>query len=544
LRRSPRTSRCCSWPTTCTRAIRPRCAGWPISREGSTAFRSQRWRHPGPPSRRSGCGSTTLAIPGVGVRLPQPLRLSATCELIARRLAGPQEFARACQVATGGNPWLLRELLEAARTRARPTAESAALVAGLAGGRVRPAVLARIGRLDPASAQLARAVAVLGDGCELRHAQGLARIGSAAALAALPALVTAGVLADDQPLAFAHPLLRTAVYLDMPAPVRAAEHQRAAALLHAANADPEAVAHHLLAAEPAGEEWALEVLGESAKTAMARGAPESAVAYLRRALLDPGPAARFACGAALARQRDAAAGRQGALEVLEEALELARKARHYVPRSSPPAWIRWSHRAGPPTRGMLVAVLAGGEGSTRSSSCCSSASSASFAPWMERASLGGRPAAIGDGRGMRRRPRGVTQPAPSPSQVLCDGTADAAVALARRALAGCGARRCRRALRATAARRPRRARPGGRAAGGAARSRAGARRSPPAGSIMGQGIGLGWRALIQCLAGSVTEAENDGRASLRDPVGNGSPPGRARGRLRGCVGIDRAWRAG
>ena len=31
---------------------------------------------------------------------------------------------------------------------------------------------------------------------------------------------------------------------------------------------------------------------------------------------------------------------------------------------------------------------------------------------------------------------------------------------------------------------------------------------------MGQGIGLGWRALIQFLAGNVTEAENDGRASL------------------------------
>jgi hypothetical protein len=305
-----------------------------------------------------------LAIPGVAVRRPQPLGLSATYELIARSSGyePAEEFARACQVATGGNPWLLREVLGSAREAGlAPTAESAALVDALAGGRLGPAVLARIGRLNPAGVRLARAVAVLGDGCELRHAQALAGIGSAAALAALPALVTAGVLADDQPLEFAHPLLRSAVYRDLPAPVRAAEHQRAAALLHAANADPEAVAHHLLAAEPTGEDWALDVLGQSARTAMARGAPESAAAYLRRALLErPHREARAqvlrSLGNAMLRMGD-----QAALEVLEEALRLSGSpsVRAEIVAAGIDPLVA-SGRA-PDARTMLLAVLADAE---------------------------------------------------------------------------------------------------------------------------------------------------------------------------------------
>ena len=41
------------------------------------------------------------------------------------------------------------------------------------------------------------------------------------------------------------------------------------------------------------------------------------------------------------------------------------------------------------------------------------------------------------------------------------------------------------------------------------------------GSIMGQGVGLGWRALIQLVAGNVGETENDARASLAVLAGTG-----------------------
>src|SRR5262249_22659824 len=167
-------------------------------------------------------------------------------------------------------------------------------------------VLARIGRLEPAAARLARAVAVLGDECELVHARRLAGVGRDEAARVVAGLVAAGVLADRRPLAFEHPLVRSAVYLDMPAAVRASEHARAAALLHEVGARADQVAGQLLAAEPVGEEWAVAALAEAGHTALARGAPESAVPYLRRALAEaPGPALRaeqtLALGNALAR---------------------------------------------------------------------------------------------------------------------------------------------------------------------------------------------------------------------------------------------------
>jgi DNA-binding CsgD family transcriptional regulator len=48
------------------------------------------------------------------------------------------------------------------------------------------------------------------------------------------------------------------------------------------------------------------------------------------------------------------------------------------------------------------------------------------------------------------------------------------------------------------------------------------------GSLLGQGLGLSWRALIDLLAGNVTDAENDGRAALAvfaDTGLNGMEPG-------------------
>ena len=51
------------------------------------------------------------------------------------------------------------------------------------------------------------------------------------------------------------------------------------------------MALHLLATEPQGGPDVVEVLAEAARRSLARAAPESAVAYLRRALREPPPAA-------------------------------------------------------------------------------------------------------------------------------------------------------------------------------------------------------------------------------------------------------------
>jgi DNA-binding CsgD family transcriptional regulator len=64
-------------------------------------------------------------------------------------------------------------------------------------------------------------------------------------------------------------------------------HARAARLLGEAGADPERVAAHLLLVPPAADAQVVATLREAARRAGARGASESAVAYLRRALAEP-----------------------------------------------------------------------------------------------------------------------------------------------------------------------------------------------------------------------------------------------------------------
>ena len=121
---------------------------------------------------------------------------------------------------------------------------------------------------------------------ELDQAARLAGLAPADAARTADLLVGAGVL-DEPPLCFVHPLLRGAVYRDMAAADRAEAHGRSARLLAEGHANPAPVAKHLLATVPTGDSWTVEHLRAAAWEATTRGAPESAAAYLRRALLEP-----------------------------------------------------------------------------------------------------------------------------------------------------------------------------------------------------------------------------------------------------------------
>jgi DNA-binding CsgD family transcriptional regulator len=197
------------------------------------------------------------------------------------------ELSRACHRATGGNPFLTRELIrELAMAGADPA------VAALELGEVRPrsvsrSVLLRIGRLAPAAGRLARTLAVLGDGADLRLSAEHAELDPDEATSAAAALVEAGILADASPLRFLHPIIRTAVYADITEPERAREHERAAALLRARGAPQERVAVHLLVTAPGGDAGVVETLRDAARVALSRGATDTAAAFLRRALAEP-----------------------------------------------------------------------------------------------------------------------------------------------------------------------------------------------------------------------------------------------------------------
>jgi DNA-binding CsgD family transcriptional regulator len=198
-----------------------------------------------------------------------------------------EQFVTASHAVTGGNAFLLRELIRQLRADGiRPDEEAAAQVAALGPRSVARAVALRVARLGPAAGELARSAAVLGDGAQLRHAAMLAGVGLADAAAAADGLAGIGVFEPGTPLRFVHPIVRTAVHDDIPRASRGLRHAEAARLLAAEGADLDAVCAHLLVCEPAGSAEVVERLRAAAARAVGRGAPESAVAYLRRALAE------------------------------------------------------------------------------------------------------------------------------------------------------------------------------------------------------------------------------------------------------------------
>src|SRR5215831_1925505 len=198
-----------------------------------------------------------------------------------------EQFAAACHAVTGGNAFLLRELIQQLRADGiGPSEEAAALVAVLGPRSVARAVALRVARLGPAAGEVARAAAVLGDGAELRHAAALAGVGLPDAAAEADGLAGIGVFEPGTPLRFVHPIVRTAVYEDIPQAVRGLRHAEAARLLAAEGADLDAICAHLLVCEPTGSLEVVERLRSAAARAVGRGAPESAAGYLRRALAE------------------------------------------------------------------------------------------------------------------------------------------------------------------------------------------------------------------------------------------------------------------
>jgi DNA-binding CsgD family transcriptional regulator len=225
----------------------------------------------------------------------RPAALSvAACRDLVRRTLGTipsAAFQHACRELTGGNPLLLRGLL-------------AGLVAeGISGidadlphlrrltpGTVSRSVLLQLGRMPAAALAAARAVAVLGTAATVDRTRRLADLDADTCAEAIGALMAERLVEDEQSLRFVHPLVRSAVYQDLAVPVRQRWHQRAARMLDAEGAPQEEVAVHLLAAAAAGDPWTVDKLRQAAADARRRGAPDVAVACLRRALSEP-PAA-------------------------------------------------------------------------------------------------------------------------------------------------------------------------------------------------------------------------------------------------------------
>jgi len=155
-------------------------------------------------------------------------------------------------------------------------------------------VSGRLSRLPREATTLAQAVAILGDDADPRQAAALAGLDEEAGSEMADALARVDVLRPQPPLAFVHPLIGTAVYETLTPVERDRGHTRAARQLADSGAEPERVAAHLLRSRPGAGSLVVATLLEAAYRARARGASESAVAYLRRALAEPPSAAERA----------------------------------------------------------------------------------------------------------------------------------------------------------------------------------------------------------------------------------------------------------
>lgn len=233
-----------------------------------------------------------LSVDGAQVLRPAPLSGPAVAELTRRELGGEpdEQFVASCAEATGGNAFLVCELLRAlSREGTAPSSAAAAHIETLAPEAVTDRIMGWLVTLPDAGRAVVRSLAVLGEsGLPLlaQHAQ--VPMGTVREICAR--LEQAALIDDAEPLRFAHPLLARAAAGLLSAAERSDGHLLAARLLLDAGHPPDACANHLLVVRPAADPWVVSVLRRAAASAGVRGAPAEAIGYLERALAEPPPA--------------------------------------------------------------------------------------------------------------------------------------------------------------------------------------------------------------------------------------------------------------
>ncbi|MCW2954177.1 MAG: transcriptional regulator, LuxR family [Conexibacter sp.] len=229
-----------------------------------------------------------LAVPDVEIMRPRELSEAGSADWVRSELTGADpEFASACHTASGGNPFLLGELLESLRADGIvPDEAGANHVPTVSPRGVSHAILLRLAQLPPAATRLARAVVALGEDVELRHAAVLAGVDDGRAAELADALSELHVLADGRPVSVIHPVVGEAIRDDMRAGDAAALHAKAARLLGDDGRPPDRVAPHLMLSDAAGDPWVVRTLRDAAALARTRGAAETARRWLERALAE------------------------------------------------------------------------------------------------------------------------------------------------------------------------------------------------------------------------------------------------------------------
>ena len=219
----------------------------------------------------------------------------AVTDLVAG-LAGGKPDDGLLRLADGaaGNPLYLTELVAALdRSSGLTITEegTAELAGGSAPNSLSAAIADRLGFVAGPVREVLRAAALLGAEFAVRDLAIVLGRSVADLIPAVDEACAVGVLAESgHGLGFRHPLIRAALYDDMPTPVRAAWHRDAGRALAEAGASADRVARQLLRAtgEPGGpaepvDEWMLNWLARSADQLVGR-APGVAAELLTRAV--------------------------------------------------------------------------------------------------------------------------------------------------------------------------------------------------------------------------------------------------------------------
>ncbi len=199
-----------------------------------------------------------------------------------------QELCQAFGQASAGNPFYLRELLRTLALPGHPPPSSAE-VQQAAVTTVGDRVLRRLNALGQSAPRLAGAMSVLGTSARLHQAAAIAGQDPETAAQIARAMRRVEILAAEDPIEWIHPLVRRSIYDSLTLTTRDHLHSRAAEILSRAGAPPDLIATHLSALRPTGSTSVVTGLLTAAEDALARDAPEVAVALLHRALDEDSP---------------------------------------------------------------------------------------------------------------------------------------------------------------------------------------------------------------------------------------------------------------
>jgi DNA-binding CsgD family transcriptional regulator len=221
-----------------------------------------------------------------------PLSTTAIATLLELRLGVPpgDDLVAGCAQATAGNAFAVCELIAALDLDGPDRTEGGRHLTRRVPGTIARSIRGRLSRLDPDAVRVAGVLAVLGDGAPLHRVAALAQLSPDHTSAMADTLTAADLIIAARPLAFVHPLVRSAIEDDLAPGARAQLHADAAEYLATEDADPEAIAAHLLRSDTVGSPDTVRRLRAAATVALRRGAPDTAVIYLNRAGAEP-PAA-------------------------------------------------------------------------------------------------------------------------------------------------------------------------------------------------------------------------------------------------------------